>query len=259
MDKTRPPHWTPPAGHKSEIEGTSAMAQNAQSATEKPKKHHGWLIFFVVVFLLIIGIATAVAATGVYAVPVLTGVFKSDQPIDLGISNDPAYLETLYAKVPMTISSTRTNSLVNMFEGQIDVHMRGTSEEITAWLTRFEGDNPAFSNVQVNMIEGGMEVSGIVNEYIHAPAYIKAGVTMSTNKSIDLTVAAAKIGRVSVPQHYLDDVEKYFEDHINAQMARTEGFSMEKLEYHSGYSDFVGTLPARAFSHDRGWSALLID
>ncbi|MFZ6036284.1 MAG: hypothetical protein ACOYUK_04025 [Patescibacteria group bacterium] len=244
---------------KTDMPADIAPTPEAKSSIAKPKKRRGWLITLIVFAVIVLGIALGISATGLYTIPVLSSIFKTDQPIDLGVSNDPKHLETLYAQVPLQISGTRTDSVANMFDGEIAVDMRGTSEEITAWLKRFEGDNPVFSDVQVNMIEGGMEVSGMVNEYIQAPGYVKASVTATSPKSIDLIIHDAKVGRIAVPDQYLDDIERFFEDQINTRMASIEGFSIETLEYHSGYGDFVGTLPATARSHDRGWSALLVE
>ncbi len=231
------------------------------AATEKKTKQRGrgWLIALIIVVVIVLGIGTTVAALGVWTVPVLSGVLGTDEPIDLGVVSSPEALASLEQNVPLEISGQEVASVDQMFSGEVAVDTQMTSEEITSFLQRFAGNNPVVSNVQVKMIEGGLEISGNLHEYVHAPAYVKVLVDQTGPNSVNLTLVDAKLGRISIPGQYRDKVEAAAEDLINRRMAEVPGFSMDTLEYHDGYSDFVGTLPAQSFSNERGWSALLVD
>lgn len=235
-----------------EIEAATTAAQT--------KKHgKGWLITLIIIVVIFLGGATTVAALGVWTVPVLSSVLGTDEPIDLGIQASPEALAALEAKVPMEITSERVGTLEEMFSGEIAVDTRMSSEEMTSFLQRFQGDTPVVSNLQVKFIEGGMEISGSVHEYVEAPVYVKVMVEQDGTNAIDLTLVDAKLGRLSIPEQYRDDAEQFAEELINQRMSEVEGFSMTSLEYHDGYSNFIGTYPSEVKSHDRGWGALFID
>ncbi len=235
-----------------EIEAATRAAQT--------KKHSkGWFIILIVVIVIFLGLATTVAALGVWEVPVISSVLGTDESVDLGVGASPEALASLEAKVPMTITSERVGSVDDMFSGEIAVDTRMTSEEMTSFIQRFQGDDPVVSQVQVKFIEGGMELSGNIHEYVRAPGYAKVLVDQDGSHAITLKLIDAKLGRLSIPEQYRDDIEKFAEDLINKRMSEVEGFGMTTLEYHDGYATFVGTYPAVVKSHDRGWGALFID
>lgn len=229
---------------------------------DKPKKRHGFRNFLIVSVILILAVIVAVGATGLYNVPVVSSAFGANKPKDLGIKTSPDALASLKKKIPMTISGkpiSYSEGADKIFSGQIPVDTRTTSEEITSWLQRFQGTNPSlpFTDVQAKKIEGGVEVSAMLSQYIKAPIYIKVMINRVSNKSISLDIQKAKIGIFNVPDNYLKQAQDWFTDQINESMTAIPGFSMEKLEYHDGYTDFKGTFPANARPSPKGWSDLL--
>ncbi len=233
--------------------------QNSEES--KLKKKHGLRTFIIVVLALIVAVVIAIAATGLYIIPGVSSVFGADKPKDLGVYPSEQALTSLESKISMQIKSERRSydNVSDIFIGSAAFEEKTTDEEITSFLDRFQGSNSPFSDTQVKFIEGGMEISSMVDYKIKAPAYAKVMVSRSSENSIDLTLTEGRIGFFSVPEKYLSQAEEYFEDKINSTMAEISGFSMKTLEYHDGYSNFNGTFPEIVYSNDKGWSALLID
>jgi len=227
----------------------------------KPKKkRHCCLIFFIVLIVIIVGGVVAVGATGLYKIPVISSVFNINKPKDLDIKTSPEALASIKQKIPMTISGDKVNyseSGDKIFSGQITVDIKTTSEEVTSWLERFNGSDSPFTNVQARKIEGGVEISAMLSKYVKAPIYLKVMINRVTDKSISLDIQKAKVGLFNVPEKYVKQANDWFEKKINERMADIPGFSMEKLEYHDGYTIFKGTFPANAHPTPGGWIDLL--
>lgn len=252
---------------KQEVTGEGQQAVRAEKMQQKPevapkkKKMNGWLKLLIILIVIVIVLAIAASATGVYAVPGVSSVFGMNKPKDLGIKASPEALASLEKKIPMEIKSEQKSygDLSQVFVGTLPYKGKTTDEEITSFLQRFEGNNPIFSGTQVKFIEGGMELSSMVNYQINAPAYAKVMVTRTGTQSIALDVVEGKLGIFNVPEEYLQQVEDWAEDQINTKMNEIEGFSMTSLEYHDGISDFNGSFPKTVYSNARGWSGLLLE
>jgi len=226
-----------------------------------PKRHHFFRNLFITLIVIIVIVAVAVSATGVYAVPGLSNIFGMNKPKDLGVKYTAQDLISLEQKIPLKITGTPVDyaatSSDKIFSGQIHADTNRTSGEMTAWINRFQGTNPPVKDVQVKFIEGGMEISGMLNVYAKAPVYVKVMVSQTSSHSVALTIDQAKFGLISVPAKYVKQAQEWFQKKINARMAGIPGYSIDKLEYHEGYSYFKGTYPATVAPSTKGWSALL--
>ncbi|MFA6588439.1 MAG: hypothetical protein WCT08_05215 [Patescibacteria group bacterium] len=229
------------------------------SSNQPKKKHHGFRNFLIVLIVIVAVLAIGATATGLYEVPVLSSIVGA-KPKNLGIKTSPEALASLKTKIPLTISGPAVDysgSSDKIFSGQMPVDTNRTSEEITSWINRFQGPNPPVKDVQVKFIEGGMEISGMIAQYIKAPIYIKVGVTQNSSNSVTLNIQKAKIGLFNVPEKYLKQAQDSFQDKINERLGDIPGYAIERLEYHDGYSYFKGTYPKNVAPNSKGWSALL--
>lgn len=225
--------------------------------TPTPKRHRGRnaiIVLLIVIVALLIGIAT----TGVYTIPGLSRLLGADKPQDLGVQASQEALDTFFAGLPTRIeteASRRCLTCNRIYEGSVPIEARPTDQEITSFLKlqpRQQGD--LLKHTQVKYIEGGMEISTKVSRYIKAPVYAKVLVSKGGPKSVSLTLVEGKVGRMAVPEKYLQQAEDYFEDLANDHLAGIEGFSIETLEYHPGTSYFKGTLPAVVKSAPGTWA-----
>lgn len=218
--------------------------QATEPIKAKPRsKHKGWIWVIIIVFVLVLGIG----ATGLVNIPVISSIFNMNKPRDLGIKASPEALASIRAKMPVEIignSNELCLACKQTYEGQIPITATRTSEEMTSFLQLFprqEGD--ILKNTQVMFIEGGMEISTKLNKYINAPIYVRVMVNRTGSKTVDLSITNGKVGLFNVPSKYLAQANEFFTKMANNHLAEINGFSMDKLEYHAGYSDFSGTYP----------------
>lgn len=226
---------------------------------QKPKKSNFFRNCLIIIVVILLVLIVGVAVTGLYEIPVISSLVGANKPKDLGIKTSPEALASIKEKVTMKISSEPidyTKSGDQIFSGEVPVDTQITSEELTSWLNRFQGSNSAVTNVQVKKIEGGIEMSAMLDKYVKAPIYAKVMVNRVSEKSIDIDFQKAKVGFFSMPDNYLQQAEDFFEKKANERIADTPGFSIEQLEYHDGYSIFKGTFPANAKPSVSGWTGL---
>lgn len=216
---------------------------------KKPtKKSHKGLWTLIILFVIIILLpAMLIGYTGLFQIPVLSDIFGSNKPIDLGIESSEAALSSAMEKTPWTLEGEPSDYTIfnkKEFIGSVEIDHQLTSEELTSFLNEYLQSDPYVSDVQVKMIEGGVEASGMVNKYINAPAYVKVGLTKLNEKEVKIDLDEVKVGRLPVPSSIVETAEEYINDLVADRMAQNEGFSIETLEYHDGYDIFKGTFPA---------------
>ncbi|MFA6271533.1 MAG: hypothetical protein WC693_00300 [Patescibacteria group bacterium] len=229
---------------------TSAPAESQQSKQKEKKpskkikvKHVIWII----VLLIVLGFpALLLGASGIFHIPVISDVFGASKPVNLGVQPSEKAFQSIMEKFPVEFKGDpNTFSGIGNKEvkGKINVDAQYTSEEITSILDHFLQNAPHIKNTQVKYVEGGMEISTFVKTYLNAPVYAKVEVTKTSKKSVDINVQKIKVGILPVPEKYYDRIEKAAEDILNNRFAKLESFSMDKLEYHNGYSYLKGTVP----------------
>ncbi|MDP2789810.1 MAG: hypothetical protein Q8O51_01650 [bacterium] len=224
----------------------------------KKKRHtwYWWLLGIVVVIVL------AIAWTGICNIPVASAIMGANKPKDLGVKvSEEAYV-SIQQKVPLVIEGAKVDYSSNsseIFSGSVPVDTQNTSEEVTSWLNKMQGTNPAVTDVQVRMIEGGVEISGMVQQYVKAPLYAKVMINRTSEKSVSLDITSAKLGRFSVPVKYVQQFEDWVVKKVNSRMASIPGFSLTQLEYHDGYDIWKGTVPAQVRPAKNGYLDLVLE
>lgn len=237
----------------------SVMPEEKQEKLDQPKKKHRVRNFFIVLIIIIVLLGIGVASTGVYEVPVISTVMGTNKPKDLGVKTSPEGVASISKKIPMKISGdyiSYTADPEEIFTGQINVDAEFSSEETTSWLARFEGTDPIFDDVQVKKGDGEMEISAMVRKYIKAPVYIRVKVDQVGVNQVDLDIVEGKLGRISIPEIYLQKGEEFFEERVNTLMNTIPGFKMESYEIKGGNSYLKGTYPANARKTNEGWGGL---
>ncbi|MFA5070356.1 MAG: hypothetical protein WC528_03680 [Patescibacteria group bacterium] len=242
------------------VENNPEQKINQEEAEKPKKKHHRLRNFLIVLGVIIVALVLVIGYLGIYKIPVISSVMGADKPRDLGIKTSEEALASIKEKIQMKITGDYVNfestDPSQLFTGVIPVDTSTTSEEITSWLQRFEGDDPIFSDTQVRKFEGGLEISTMLNMYLKTPVYVKVLVNQTSNKSVSLNIQKASLGRIPVPEGYLEKASDWFEEKIAKIMAAIPGFSMEKYEIHENYSTFKGTFPAQVKKSKQGFSAL---
>lgn len=243
------------------VQNISNLKPEDASIGKPVKKRHPFRTFLIVLVIIIVVVVIGVSATGVYAVPGVSDIFGFGKPKDLGVKTSPEALTSTEKEIPLQITGAQvdysTASPAEIFSGELAVDTQTSSEEITSWLERHAGSGAPVSDVQVKFIEGGMEISGMVHKYIEAPAYVKVIVNKTGERSVSVDLQKAKVGMFTVPEKYYGDIAQWFEDRVNSRMATIPGLRMDTVEYHDGYSYFVGTYPEVVRPTSAGWTGLI--
>ncbi|MDP3964484.1 MAG: hypothetical protein Q8Q20_02355 [bacterium] len=223
-----------------------AIHENGGVAVPARKRHRLRVTLIVGIVVLILLPLGLLGWTGLYNIPVISALFGTNKPIDLGVHPTEADLASAKADNPMTVSAetgefrwTRNKS----FSGSVPIDDVHTSEEVTAFITAYHGDGGNVRDIQVKFRPGGMEISAFVVPYVKAPAYVNIDVARTSANSVSLNLQSAKLGRLTVPERYYDEIEDAAERILNREIASVNGFSIEELIYGDNTATLRGTLP----------------
>jgi len=211
------------------------------------------LIVFIIFPLIFIGLS------GLFHLPVISSLFGTAKAKDLGIINSESAVQNLLAKVPLKMNGEPGDFCLlcaRKFEGQISVDTQITSEEVTTFINKYIGEDETIENLQVRMMKGGLEVSANLKKPIKIPVYVKVAVSLADTNRVSLKIEQAKVGFLPIPGGYREKAQKWFEQTVNKRITEINGFSLEKLDYHEGYGDFKGILPAEVTPSQGQWLKL---
>lgn len=231
-------------------------AEQSPKEEDKPKKKRKGLKWLIIIVLVLLIPLIALGATGLFDIPVVSHIFGTNKPIDLGIKTSPKAQASAEKKMLGNLDGTLDNYsiLSNMeYSGQTTVEHQITSEEFASLVNQHAKQDAYIQDIQMKVNEGGMEISAHIVPYIDAPVYIKGNIRKASESSVDLVLDKIKVGRVPIPGNYLKEVEQFAEEVINGRMQETTGFSIDVLEFHAGYLDFKGTYPEKATVKSGNW------
>ncbi|MFH1598022.1 MAG: hypothetical protein ABIB97_03040 [Patescibacteria group bacterium] len=216
---------------------------------DKPKKK-GHLLrnCFIIVLIVFILLILAIVSLFFFKVPVISSIVGLNSQKDLGIEATEEAKDSAQQKVPWQFTAEMSEYTLTgnrTFSGKMDLDVELTSEEVTSYLGLMGFPDEVIENVQVKMVEGGMEISSQIKEPVNLPVYFKVDIDKESAKSVSLDIQKAKVGWFSVPQKYIDQAEEFFQDTVNGRLTEVEAVSIETLEYHDGYSVFKGTVPEK--------------
>lgn len=211
-------------------------------AVTRRRRRWPWVVLAIVILLPV----TLLGWTGLWNIPVVSALFGTNKPIDLGVRvSDEAYTSAVRDN-PMTLVGDTSQWYglgKKAYSGSVPIDDVHSSEEVTSFISRAIGGHRYARDIQVKFIPGGMELSAFVVPVIKAPAYARVGVTRTSEKTVAVSVEQIKIGRLSVPERYYEMIADEAEEFINARLAEADGFSLEVLEYRENEAYLKGTLP----------------
>ena len=219
-----------------------------QPEEQKPKKKSHKLLWTVIilVFVFIVLPLAALGYTGIFQIPVVSAIFGTNKPIDLGVHPTVEDLKQAEADNPMTIEAepgTFYWTQAKEYAGTVPVDDRHSSAEMTAFIQKYHGEGKHVRDIQVKLREGGMEISAFVVPFINAPAYVDVDVVKTSAKTVSVNLLQAKVGRLTVPSKYYEEISAKAQEIINEELAKVPGFSLEVLEYHANEAYLKGVLP----------------
>ncbi|MFA6512185.1 MAG: hypothetical protein WCV86_03625 [Patescibacteria group bacterium] len=223
-----------------------------EGGKKKKRRVWPWVTLGVVIVVLIV----LVAVSGLYSIPLLSDLFGAGNPKDLGVTYTEQDVASAEKKLLFNLKGTSEGYSLfsNMeYEGSKDVDQTLTSSELTAFANTYIPDNDLFSNMQLKVRDGGMEVSLHVTPYINAPVYIAGDIAKASEKGIALDLTALKVGLLPIPGNILQQVEDFAEGVINDRMQDIDGFTIETLEFTDDGIVFTGTHPKSKTLSEGDW------
>ena len=213
----------------------------------RPKRHRLRTTIIILVVVFIVLPVLALGWTGIYHIPVVSSLFGTGKPIDLGIHPTAADLASAEADNPTTVDVTPGEfrwTANKSFSGLVPIDDVHTSAELTAFIEKYHGDSGYIRDIQVKVRNGGLIISAFVVPAIKAPVYVDVDVAMAGPQSVTLNLKKAKIGRLTVPEKYYAEITKTAQRIVNREIALVQGFSISSLTYSEGTAHFTGTMPA---------------
>ncbi|MFC1662722.1 hypothetical protein ACFL04_00970 [Patescibacteria group bacterium] len=218
---------------------------------EKPKKKSKkkWIWISIILFIFVILPLLAIGYTGLFNIPGLTHLFGSHKPIDLGVEISDEAITSGLAKTPWKLSelptppSTSPLEVDRVYTGSVPVTNDVTSEEFSSFVNDRFQNSGVFESIQVRFYDGGAEASFKLNEFISSPIYIKSDITTTKDKTLSFDVKQIKIGRLPIPQNFVQQFEEAATELVSDRMSLVEGFSIERLIFKDNFVDFKGTYP----------------
>ena len=234
------------------------------------------LFFFLIGMLVVFGLVAVSVGGYLGFVPGVAGVFKSDQPQDLGVVASQAAFDSYTAK-----AQTAQETLPQPVDGKSVVFSEPkpitasfTQEEITSRLANSPWPYMLLSQPQVKINpDGSVEVSGVVRldrlegflAQVGGPDYTRAdaekglawlgllptnpiiyakGTGSVSNNETTVDVDTITVGRIPIPFENFggDAVLTSIANHI---INSVEGLYVEEADFTNGQLNFSGTAPTK--------------
>lgn len=210
-----------------------------------------FIITLIVVVLLAGGVFT-VAATGLWQVPIVSDLLRTDKPINLGISNDAAFLDGWIKKYGLTVVGELgncDNSCQISYQDIVEQRLIMSSEEISSYLNTLYAGGLPLSNIQIKLGAGNQAEASAwldLSEFgydISGPVYLQGTVELAGGQTVDLAVANAKLGLFPLPDKYFPQAEAELEKIFTNEAAKVVGYSLDSIDITDGQLNINGQLP----------------
>jgi len=214
-----------------------------------------------------------VVVLGYYGfVPVVSDLFGSNKPIDLGVSFNDTNTQDAIKKTGINfeyIQPTDKPEESLKFSGETAINTSFTSNELSAliandkWKYNFlkntqikindDGTSEISTGINTELLGGFAAAHGIEEDQIKPlidqlkmanspPVYIKLAASWSNN-SLKMDIQKIEIGRYLMDRDWIDKNESTITSQIENSILRTPGVSITSLTFLNGEMQYNGTLP----------------
>ncbi|MFZ2152447.1 MAG: hypothetical protein WAV41_00115 [Microgenomates group bacterium] len=202
--------------------------------------------------------------------------FFSSGPRDLGVTFTESDRAAAYAAngvESIAITSSPDNPRGIKYEGQKDIQVSFTSEQITALNNSVKWVNYPVSHVQIKINPDGTgEASGIldirkilswvsfthpvkeieakVDEYhigLNPAFYLKGRVTVTDNR-VSLTPQTIEVGRITIPQNIVAENISPVEKFVDARLSAVPNLKIRSLNLDGGKVNLDATVPEKEYT-----------
>jgi hypothetical protein len=213
----------------------------------KSKRNQIYIGILIVLFLAL----TAVAASGLVHIPILTQLLGTDEAKDLGVEVDPMLFDQMVEENDITLKSPvsayqLTSDIQYSDPAPMDITL--SSSQLSSYLQATNNEG-AIKQIQIKLGDNNeAEMSAYVDLKDHGydfkgPVYASGRFEKDSDATIRLDIDRAKVGMLPVPGSAADKGEEAFEDLINSNLAKMPGLNINTLEIEDGQMHFDGDFP----------------
>ncbi|WP_242492642.1 hypothetical protein [Methanolobus psychrotolerans] len=227
---------------------------NITSIVEKNDAISNLNIIIAVVGVVVIGVLTIVAASGMIYIPILTEILGTDEPVDLGVEVDPVLFDNLVEEQGITLADPvsqyqLTSNIVYSDTAPMDVSL--SSSDLSSYLQATNNEGP-LRDIQVKLGDNNQaEMSAYIDlkDYgydFKGPVYAEGSISKASDSSIQIDITNAKVGLLPLPEGSADQGAQELESLINSHLAKMPGLNIETLDISNGNLNFNGDFPKTA-------------
>lgn len=227
---------------------------NITSIVEKNDAISNLNIIIAVVGVVVIGVLTIIAASGMVYIPILTEILGTDEPVDLGVEVDPVLFDNLVEEQGMTLADPvsqyqLTSNIVYSDTAPMDVSL--SSSDLSSYLQATNNEGP-LRDIQVKLGDNNQaEMSAYIDlkDYgydFKGPVYAEGSISKASDSSIQIDITKAKVGLLPLPEGSADQGAQELESLINSHLAKMPGLNIETLDISNGNLNFNGDFPRTA-------------
>ncbi|AGB49793.1 hypothetical protein Metho_1597 [Methanomethylovorans hollandica DSM 15978] len=213
----------------------------------KSKRNQIYIGVLIVLFLAL----TAVAASGLVHIPLLTQLLGTDEAKDLGVEVDPMLFDQMIEENGIDLKSPvsayqLTSDIQYSDPAPLDITL--SSSQLSSYLQATNNEG-AIKQIQIKLGDNNeAEMSAYVDLQDHGydfkgPVYASGRFEKDSDATTRLAIYKAKVGMLPIPGSAEDKGEEAFEDLINSNLAKMPGLNIKTLKIEDGQMHFEGDFP----------------
>ena len=227
---------------------------NKTSILKKNNASGNLNIIIAVVGVVVVGLLTIVAASGMVYIPALTEILGTDKPVDLGVEVDPILFDNIIEEQGMDFKDPvsdyqLTSNIVYSDTSPMDLSL--SSSDLSSYLQATNNEGP-LKDIQIKLGDNNQaEMSAYIdlNDMgydFKGPVYAEGSISKASDNSIKIDINSAKVGLLPLPESSTEQGTQELENMINSQLAKMPELNIETLEISDGKLDFKGDYPKTA-------------
>jgi hypothetical protein len=212
-------------------------------------------IIIVITLLLIGGILTLAAASGVIKVPFLSPLLGTDKPRNLIGDVDPDLYKDVLINGEVTLANEADKYCLTCdisYEDFSPMNITISSAELTSLLRATNSNLGPLKEIQIKLNDNNQaEMSAYLDlkDYgydFSGPVYVAGSIAKGDSSSLAIGIQRVEIGILSIPQEYVKQGEDGLNALINGQLSEMTDLKIDSLEISNDSLHFKGDYPKTA-------------
>lgn len=209
-------------------------------------------IIIAILLLLIGGVLTLAAASGMVKVPFLSSLLGTDKPKNLIGDIDPNLYKDVLNKGKVTLADEIDKYCLTCdisYEDSSPMDITISSAELSSLLQATNNNLGPLKEIQIKLNDNNqMEASAYLNLKdcgydFSGPVYAAGSIVKSDSSGIAIEIKRVEVGILSIPEEYIEQGENGLNALINGQLAKMPDLKIDLLEISDNSLHFKGDYP----------------